>query len=435
MDKDKKNINLSTTINKGELLPLKEKELLEKKILSKEPIFTLQCHKKQGEHFLNITKKHIVCSWITTTLIFGSSINTYCQYLNTKEELKENKEILLQSQEELQKNQEELKENKEELQKVQLTNKQIESTRITSKISEPQENAFKELEEKAILLEEKIDELETIKTTLNQQLIEVIEVVPAELSQAIETSLNINSQKESERTYINYIDVKELNHNDCIILNNISDEITEIQILQDEITKNKTTQLVTLYSKIENLQNNNTINENSCFVELIKTSYNADIAIVNHLEKIEEKINQTDFEFTAIATSTIETLSAYVDVPQGTPVQNSSISSGFYADGRIHKGIDLTTRGQALPITATAHGIVIHSRYNTGGYGNYVVIDHGNGYETLYAHNKENLVKVGDVVKKGDVIAITGTTGMSTGVHCHYEVILNGIHQNPSNYL
>lgn len=434
MDKDKNNINLSTTINKGELLPLKEKELLEKNILSKEPIFTLQCHKKQGEHFLNITKKHIVCSCITTTLIFGSSINTYCQYLNTKEELKENKEILLQSQEELQKNQEELKENKEELQKVQLTNKQIESTRITSKISEPQENAFKELEEKAIQLEEKIDELETIKTTLNQQLIEVIEVVPAELSQAIETSLNINSQKESERTYINYIDIKELTHDNYIILNAIS-EITKSQILEDEIT-----QLSTLYSNIQNLQNDNSINtntntEDSCFVELIKTSYNADIAIVNHLEKIEEKINQTDFEFTAIATSTIETLSAYVDVPQGTPVQNSSISSGFYADGRIHKGIDLTTRGQALPITATAHGIVIHSRYNTGGYGNYVVIDHGNGYETLYAHNKENLVKVGDVVKKGDVIAITGTTGMSTGVHCHYEVILNGIHQNPSNYL
>jgi putative ATPase len=76
------------------------------------------------------------------------------------------------------------------------------------------------------------------------------------------------------------------------------------------------------------------------------------------------------------------------------------------------------------PILASASGKVIVSRSGgwNGGYGNYIVIKHDNGTQTLYAHNNENKVSVGDVVKKGDVIALMGSTGKATGIHLHFEV-------------
>ena len=80
-------------------------------------------------------------------------------------------------------------------------------------------------------------------------------------------------------------------------------------------------------------------------------------------------------------------------------------------------------------------GTVIFAGYNSGGYGNLVKIDHGNGYVTCYAHNNSLCVSVGDKVYKGQVIAKMGSTGRSTGTHCHFEIQKNGTAVNPMNYL
>lgn len=99
----------------------------------------------------------------------------------------------------------------------------------------------------------------------------------------------------------------------------------------------------------------------------------------------------------------------------------------------LHRGQDFPT-ATGTPIVAAAAGTVITAGYS-GSYGNYVVINHGGGLTTLYAHNSSLLVKVGQTVSQGQQIAKAGSTGNSTGSHCHFEVKLNGVLQNPMNYL
>ncbi len=99
----------------------------------------------------------------------------------------------------------------------------------------------------------------------------------------------------------------------------------------------------------------------------------------------------------------------------------------------FHRGIDIAT-GYGTNVIAAEDGIVTVAKHN-GSYGKYVVINHGNGYTTLYAHNSQLLVSVGQTVTRGQVIAKAGSTGNSTGPHCHFEVSLNGSLQNPLNYL
>lgn len=101
---------------------------------------------------------------------------------------------------------------------------------------------------------------------------------------------------------------------------------------------------------------------------------------------------------------------------------------------RKHAGIDIGSP-YGSNIVAAAAGTVIVAGYNAGGYGNYVVISHGSGISTLYAHASSLCVSVGQTVSQGQVIAKVGSTGMSTGAHCHFEVHVNGADTNPMQYL
>jgi len=100
---------------------------------------------------------------------------------------------------------------------------------------------------------------------------------------------------------------------------------------------------------------------------------------------------------------------------------------------RFHAGIDIGA-AHGTSILAANDGVVIVAGYNSGGYGNYVVINHGGGYTTLYAHCSSLLVSVGQKVSRGQVIARCGSTGMSTGPHIHFEVQVNGTTTNPMQY-
>jgi len=116
------------------------------------------------------------------------------------------------------------------------------------------------------------------------------------------------------------------------------------------------------------------------------------------------------------------------------PIQNALVSSPFgFRWGRPHQGIDLAAP-LGTPIFSAETGKVVYSSWKQG-YGNFVVVDHGHGYETHYAHCSKMMVHVGQVVRKGQLIAKVGSTGNSTGPHLHFEVIANGIHRNPVKFL
>ncbi len=118
-----------------------------------------------------------------------------------------------------------------------------------------------------------------------------------------------------------------------------------------------------------------------------------------------------------------------------SPIANGTITSGYkWRWGRMHKGIDYGT-STGTKVRAADNGKVIVSGYSTGGYGYYIIIDHGNGMKTLYGHNSKLLVDVGDVVEQGQTIARSGNTGRSTGPHCHFEVLINDANVNPANYV
>jgi len=126
--------------------------------------------------------------------------------------------------------------------------------------------------------------------------------------------------------------------------------------------------------------------------------------------------------------------------PQGRPVNSGWISSyfgkrtdPFTGKPANHTGIDFAGRSGAN-VSAVADGVVTWSakRY---GYGLMVEINHGNGYSTRYAHNSENLVAVGEEVKKGQTVALMGDTGRATGPNLHFEVLQNGHRVNPVNFI
>jgi murein DD-endopeptidase MepM/ murein hydrolase activator NlpD len=129
----------------------------------------------------------------------------------------------------------------------------------------------------------------------------------------------------------------------------------------------------------------------------------------------------------------------YLATPQGWPAAGR-ISSGFgmrehpkYGIRKFHTGVDISL-SNGTPLHATADGVVSFSE-RSGGNGNIVVIEHGHGYSTVYAHNTQNLVHPGQTVKRGEIVAYSGATGVTTGPHVHYEVWTDGKSVNPVPFL
>ena len=131
--------------------------------------------------------------------------------------------------------------------------------------------------------------------------------------------------------------------------------------------------------------------------------------------------------------------SLYASTPQVWPVRGWVTSpfgkrtSPFTGIPTFHEGLDIAAQ-TGTPVVAPADGVVLKAGFSPG-YGNMVEISHGYGIRTVFGHNSRLNVKVGQQVKRGDIISYVGDTGSSTGPHLHYEVRLNGLPVNPKKYL
>lgn len=162
--------------------------------------------------------------------------------------------------------------------------------------------------------------------------------------------------------------------------------------------------------------------------------------LVSSLESLALQIEDREQQLTVLENLLMNRNLQDQVVPAGRPITKGWLSSYFgvrtdpFTGKRArHYGLDFagTIGGEVVAVGA---GVVTYSgpRY---GYGNMVEINHGNGFVTRYAHNKENLVEVGDVTRKGQQIALMGSSGRSTGPHVHFEVLQNGKVVNPLQYI
>jgi murein DD-endopeptidase MepM/ murein hydrolase activator NlpD len=157
-----------------------------------------------------------------------------------------------------------------------------------------------------------------------------------------------------------------------------------------------------------------------------------------NIEELKKQITASMAAVTEIRGYLAQQKDIYLITPRGWPVEGR-ISSGFgmrehpkYHTEKFHTGVDLSVP-VGTPVHVTADGIVSFASWSPGN-GNIVVVEHGQGFSTVYAHNSKNLVKVGQTVKRGDVVASAGATGVATGSHVHYEVWKNGQYVNPTGF-
>ncbi len=160
--------------------------------------------------------------------------------------------------------------------------------------------------------------------------------------------------------------------------------------------------------------------------------------------KLEAEANGQEYVPQEVETDTSGTFTSYSETGFIWPVPTVRNMTDGYGNrwiveeqrNNFHKGIDITKPGcGGTPTVASAGGTVIQAGDNGNGYGKCVIIDHGNGIATLYAHHQSLAVNVGDTVVQGQTLGYIGHTGYAYGDHCHFEVRVDGQHTNPLNYV
>lgn len=204
----------------------------------------------------------------------------------------------------------------------------------------------------------------------------------------------------------------------------VSREVSEMQSTVASLKQSESQfrKLLSLGSRKEILDNLDAKESGSIDIETLKkeihSSMNSVKEIRSYLSKERDHYNAT---------------------PKGWPAAGR-ISSRFgfrehplYGTRKFHTGIDISLTS-GTPLHATADGVVSFANHSAKN-GNITVLEHGDGYSTVYAHNTKNLVKPGQAVKRGEVVAYAGSTGASTGPHVHYEIWKNGKSLDPMPFL
>ena len=238
----------------------------------------------------------------------------------------------------------------------------------------------------------------------------------------------------------NYYIIQQMIESDTILLDEIEQEKEEIEKSKNSLEEQKAS-IKLKKAKKEQLavitQNNKTLKE-----QAVANLSEEEIQLQQKIEEYKSEESKIE-ALIKLATNEYEYTGDYTGGVMAWPIAKSGtyITSAYGVrehpiQGVIkqHTGIDIGNAGFGAPVIAAADGIVTMAGYY-GGYGNCVIINHGNGISTLYGHGQKILTEVGKEVKKGDLILEVGSTGNSTGPHLHFEVRINGSCVDPMPYL
>ncbi len=167
------------------------------------------------------------------------------------------------------------------------------------------------------------------------------------------------------------------------------------------------------------------------------------ISTTKRLDRISKQLYIQSKSFDEVARLVKDKAILLASIPAIQPISNKDLRhqpSGFgwrthpiYKTSEFHPGMDFAAP-EGTVIHSTGDGVVVQADNSAHGYGNHVIVDHGYGYETLYGHMSKIAVRVGDAIKRGQLIGYVGNTGLSTGPHVHYEVRKNKQIVNPINF-
>ena len=310
--------------------------------------------------------------------------------------------------------------------------------RESEKEIDEMEKELLDLQEEVKDISEKLDRVQN-KYDENQKLMEKRMVVMYETGDITYLDLLLHSSNLVE-FLSNYYIIEQIMESDNATLDAIEEEKNEIEITKSKLEEKKA-ELKLLRVKKEQakiiMQNNKTI-QNQQIERLSEQEANLQKQIQEYKDEQErlERMIALVSEYYVYNGEISGGVMAWPVAKSGTYITSGYGVRVHPIQGIIkgHTGIDIGNAGFGAPAIAAADGIVTLASYY-GGYGNCVMINHGNGVSTLYGHGQAILTEVGKEVKRGEMIMEVGSTGVSTGPHLHFEVRVNGSPVNPLPYL
>lgn len=366
-------------------------------------------------------------------LILIVTIPCICAYSTDINELQEqSNEItknLTETNNRLQAVQEQVSENMAELQQLNTELAQYEDE--TNKIKDDLDQLNQEISENEQKLEKIQTEYDNIQGLIDSRLVEMYKSTDLQFLDVLLTSTSIND------FLTTYYALVELNKYDTELLENAKQQKIEIettkQILEEK-RKQAITDKQTYQKKSQVLQN---MKKKQEFYLSKLTAEEKELQA--QIDEYNAQVAEIEAEIKFLASESIS--ESYIGGAFIWPVPGHTSLTSLYGMRvhpitgayKLHTGVDVSA-GIGTPFVAAANGIVSKATFNRA-YGNMVIIDHGGGVQTLYAHGSEILVQVGDEVNAGDEVLKVGSTGYSTGPHAHFEIRINGQTVDPLDYL
>lgn len=233
-------------------------------------------------------------------------------------------------------------------------------------------------------------------------------------------------------------------------INNLSDKMESLKEQKQKELAKKEVEILTKEKEINALtEKERKLQAQNKFYSLqIKSKVDDIDALSSKLDEIESMIGLKDEKIEQLTKETLDSISdntkyfTLLTIPNGSPLKNARLTSSYgyrihpiTKKRKFHRGMDLKAK-MRTPIMATANGVVVYVRSkDRGDYGRVIKIQHSFGFMTIYAHLNKTDVKLGDVIRKGQIIGLTGNSGRSSGPHLHYEVRYGGKVLDPRDFI